>query len=93
MVDLIVGTWLARLGGAGWAYIYGMLPLLASKDVHKGKCVRLGASVPSHQIRLIAQREEVRPRPGHGGGPDARYAGCRCKRRRGDEVEAACWQW
>jgi hypothetical protein len=54
VVYLVVGTWLARSGGAGWAYIYGMLPLLASEDAHKGKCVRLGASVPSHQIRSIA---------------------------------------
>ena len=56
VVDLVMGTWLARSGGAGWAYIYGMLPLLASEDAHKGKCVRLGASVPSHQIRSIARQ-------------------------------------
>jgi hypothetical protein len=55
VVDLVVGTWLAQSGGAGWAYIYWMLSLLASKDVHKGKCVRLGASVTSHQIRSIAR--------------------------------------
>jgi hypothetical protein len=73
--------------------------VLASEDAHKGKCVRLGASVPSHQIRLIAalgdgrRCEEVRPGPGHGGGPAARCAGCRCKRQRGDEAEAACWPW
>jgi hypothetical protein len=49
VVDLVVGTWLARSGGAGRAFIYGMLPLLASEEAHKGKCVRLGASVPSHE--------------------------------------------
>jgi hypothetical protein len=43
--------WLDQVGRA---YIYEMLPLLASEDAHKGKCVRLGASVPSHQIRSIA---------------------------------------
>jgi hypothetical protein len=55
VVDLVVGTWLARSGGAGRAYIYGMLPLLASEDAHKGNFVTLGASVPSHQIRSIAR--------------------------------------
>jgi hypothetical protein len=56
VVDLVVCTWLAPSGGAGRAYIYGMLPLLASEDTHNNKCVRLGASVPSHQIRSIARR-------------------------------------
>jgi hypothetical protein len=56
VVDLVVGIWLARSGGVGRAYIYGMLPLLASEDTHKGKCVRLGDSVPSHQIRSIARQ-------------------------------------
>jgi hypothetical protein len=47
----------------------------------------------SHFIGDGRRREEVWPGPGHGGGPAARCAGCRGKRRRGDEVEAACWQW
>jgi hypothetical protein len=52
--------------------------------------------IRSDRSQLIGdgrRREEVRPRPGHGAGPTAHCAGCRCKQWRGDETEVACWQW